>query len=174
MMHSFQCRTCFIFINIVFFLIIIPFKGAAGDIATDSVKTEGLGDVKKGPKWAIKERSINKRLFIPNKAEYSPNSLAVQRLHLWLLSCSNYWLAGAFEKSAINPGILKKKQKTTTTTTENCSVFSRGDCNWWGTTEQHTHWCVQSHSKLLEETTCLLFSYFLSNCSSENNCYRWL
>lgn len=103
MMGSFQCKK-----------VIIPFKGAAGDIAMDGVKTEGLGDVKKGPKWAMKERSINKRcLFIPNKAEYGPHSFAVQRLHLWLLSCSNYWLAEAFEKSTINPGIWKKEKKKT-------------------------------------------------------------
>lgn len=132
-------------------------------------KNWGTGRCEKGPKWAMKERSINKRwLFIPIKAEYSPLSLAVQRLHLWLLSCSNYWLAGAFEKSTIKPGIWKKKNKT-----ENCSAFSPRDCNWWGTTEQHSHWCVQSHSKLREQTTCLLFSYFLAVCS-KNNCYRWL
>lgn len=80
-------------------------------------KNWGTGRCEKGPKWAMKERSINKRwLFIPIKDEYSPLSLAVQRLHLWLLSCSNYWLAGAFEKSTIKPGIWKKnpnkKQKT--------------------------------------------------------------
>lgn len=60
----------------------------------------------------MKKRSINKRwLFIPNKAAHYPSFLSVQRMHLWLLSCSNYWLAEAFEKSAINPGIWKK-QKT--------------------------------------------------------------
>lgn len=52
MMHSFQRRTCFIFINIVFFPVIIPFKGAAGDIATDGVKTEALGDVEKRSKMS--------------------------------------------------------------------------------------------------------------------------
>lgn len=87
---------------------------AAGDIAMGGVKTEGLGDVKKGAKWTMKERPINKRwLFIPNKAECRPHSLGVQRLHLGLLSFSNYWLAEAFEKRTINPGIWEKKQRKT-------------------------------------------------------------
>lgn len=68
----------------------------------------------KRTKVGNRERSINKRwLFIPNKAACHPCSLAVQRLHLWLLSSSNYWLAEAFEKSVINSGIRKKKQQKT-------------------------------------------------------------
>lgn len=43
-MVLFNAERC---VNTVFLLLIIPFKGAAGDIAMDGVKTEGLGDVKK-------------------------------------------------------------------------------------------------------------------------------
>ena len=87
---------------------------------------------------------IKSCLFTVTKAVVSCCS---QTLYLRLLSCSNYWLAEAFEKSTINSGSGRNRK--------NSRVFSPWECNWWDTVEQHTHWSIQSHGKLWLGLQCV-------------------